>query len=413
MNVKRFLVILSGVALISLLVVYQQFLQANQVNQADTEEEDAIHVLAPYETRLHQQILEEIGSEYSRGENRSEVIFEFVPKESLKKELSARSLMGKDKVDVVICENTLMPELIKLGMLREIPVTSDLYERIMSRKMWSCCRDDGKYYGIPFTCDPYVLFYREDRLAQNNQDIPQTWEDLISCGLAIQSTGTKSIGVAIKRPEEAANLYRLMLYSMGGNFHSIEKQPGVQSFDMIRKLFRYGLSTKEMLTYTQEDLAREFAQGKVSIMVNQLSAATILRTSQISFSIGVAPIPEDQAGGNFLNGHNIGLSMEAGKDAMDFLFYLTQKDVSERISGSMDTLPVFSDVSYQGKSKVFLENHEKFIEESRLVEPYNSWTKMSEDIAQGVYEMLESSQMDAQSIAERVYDQVRVAIMSG
>lgn len=413
MSTRKILWLTILAAFAALIVFYMEFQYSNRVEESTEENTDVIRILAPYETKMHQQILQQVAKEYSRADGMPRFVFEFVPKENIKKELSMRSLAGKGKVDAVICDNTLMPELIEMGMLKELFINRDIELRLKKSQMWFSTRKDGKTYGIPFTCDPYVLFYRKDTLAQNNQEVPVTWEELIRCGRAIQKSGVKSIGIAGKRPDETARLYQLMLYSMGGNFRGISQETGVEVFDAFRKMARQSLISKDMMNYTQEDLAREFAEGKISMMINQMSTASILRTSQISFSVGMARIPDDIAGGVFLYGENIGLTVDADSRTWDFIMYLMEPDVSERICNAMDTLPVFENVEYQENKKIYLEEGTDLLEDARLLESYISWTQMSETIADGVYQVVENNQVNTQQVAGEVHELVRAAIMAG
>lgn len=413
MNTRKILWSSVLVASVMLVMLYLGFRSSSEVEEISLDNKEVIRILAPYESKLHQNILKQIAKEYSRGEDRPEFVFEFVPKEKLKKELSMRSLAGKEEVDIVICSNTLMPELIEMDMLQEISVPSELIRRVRKSQMWSSTRKDGKYYGIPFTCDPYVLFYREDVFEENQLEVPQTWEELMECGKTIQKMGVKSIGIAGKRETETANVYQLMLYSMGGNFRSISQDTGVETFDYFWKVARSGMLSKEMMNYTQEDLAREFADGKISIMINQMSTASILRTNRISFSVGMDRIPDDAAGSVFLYGDNIGLTKDANPAAWDFVMYLMEADVSERICSSMDTLPVLEGVEYQKNKKIYLKDPEDLLENARLLETYSGWTQMSESIASGVYKAVENNQVSTRMIALEVHDLVRTAIVSG
>lgn len=413
MNTRKILWSSVLAASVMLVMLYLGFRSSSEVEEIPQDDKEVIRVLAPYESKLHQNILQQIAKEYSRGEDRTEYVFEFVPKEKMKKELSMRSLAGKEEVDIVICSNTLMPELIEMDMLQEINVPRELIRRIRKSQMWSSTRKDGKYYGIPFTCDPYVLFYREDVFEENQLEVPQTWEELMQCGKIIQKMGVKSIGIAGKRETETANVFQLMLYSMGGNFRSISQDTGVEAFDYFWKMARYGMLSKEMMNYTQEDLAREFAEGKISIMINQMSTASILRTNRISFSVGMDRIPDDAAGSVFLYGDNIGLTKDANPAAWDFVMYLMEADVSERICSSMDTLPVLEDVEYQKNKKIYLKDPENLLEDARLLETYSGWTQMSESIANGVYKVVENNQVSTRLTSLEVHDLVRTAIVSG
>lgn len=413
MRIRKILMLIVLAAFVALWFFFAQFWNANQVEEIQEENVEVIRILAPYESKLHQKILQDIADEYSREDKNLQFRFEFVPKENIKKELDMRSLAGKENVDVVICDNMLMPELIHMGILKEIPAQGELYGRVRKSQMWSSTKENGKIYGIPFTCDPYVVFYRGDILEENQQEPFSSWEELIQFEMENRKTGVKSIGVAGKRADEAANLYRLMLYSMGGNFYGIDRETGVQAYENLRKMARYNLIDREMMNYTQEDLAREFAGGKINIMINQMSAATILRTSHISFQVKMAKIPEDVAGSVLLTGNNIGLTEDSDPRAWDFICHLVKPDVYERICSEMDTLPVFSDVEYQEKKKVYMQDVMSLLDDARVPETYSSWTKISENIAEGVYEVIEKSQADVKKVAESVQDHVRVAIMSG
>lgn len=413
MNVRKVLNISLLVSAVILILVYLGFRSSSKVEEISQEQEEVIRILAPYEAKMHQNILQQIANEYSRGENQPKYVFEFVPRENLKKELSMRSLAGKEKVDIVICSNTLMPELIEMGMLQEISISRDLSRRVRKSQMWNSTRKDGKYYGIPFTCDPYVLFYRKDVFENYDLEVPNTWEELMECGKKLQKAGGKSIGIAGKRESETASVYQLMLYSMGGNFRGISQDTGVEAFDYLWKMARTGMLDKEMMNYTQEDLAREFADGKINIMINQMSTASILRTSRISFPVEIDRIPDDVAGGVYLYGDNIALTKDASSGAWDFVMYLMSTDVSGRICNSMDTLPVLEDVEYKENKKIYLKDWEELLKDARLLETYSGWTQISESIADGMYEVIESNQVSSRLVALKVHDLVRTAIVSG
>lgn len=411
MKTQKILPVIILAAFAGMWIFYMQFSNANRVEEIQQAEPEVIRILAPYETKLHQQILEEIADEYNRKDESVQFEFEFVPRENIKKELVTRSLAGKESVDIVICDNMQMPELISMGILKELSISADLYDRVQKSQMWNSTRKDGKIYGIPFTCDPYVLFYRADVLENSGQELPNTWEDLLQFSIDTKKTDVTSLGVAGKREDEATNLYRLMVYSMGGNFRTIDQETGIQAYEMLQKMSRYGVISKDMMNYTEEDLAREFAEGGINMMINRLSSVTILRTNQVSFQVEIGKVPDDEVGGAFLYGENLGLTADADSRAWQFVQYMIEEDVYERICNAMDTLPVFSDTEYKVKKKIYMEDAMELVDEARIFESYSSWTKISEAVAEGVYEMVETSRADAAETAISVQNQVSVAIM--
>lgn len=413
MSLKKMLAVLAGITLLALSVIYIRFLNISQKEVVSEPSTKTIRVLAPYEINTHREILEQAGEEFSKKEGNPQVVFEFVAREHMKKELSLRSLAGKDKIDMVICVNTLMPELIHMNLLKEITVEDKLYQRVSQKKLWNSTRDDGKFYGVPFNCDPYVLFYKRDKMAELNLDYPKTWDELEKAARKMKKMGIRNIGIPGKRTDELASIFKIMLYSSGGNFLSIDQEAGVQVFEEIQRLSVQNLIEKEMMNYTQEDLAREFASGKMNFMINQLSVAGILRNGKIASNIGVVRLAENMAESTFLHGENIGLVTDAAPEAEDFLEYLIEAETNEKICSVMDTIPVFSDVPYHKKATVCVDDAQKLLSEGRALEMYSTWTKMSEKIAQGIYKVIEINMSNPEEIASEVGEKVWIAIMEG
>lgn len=413
MKIKRILALLAGIVLIVLVITFIQFTKLSKVeNEETSNSKDAICVLAPYESKIYQRVLNELGEQYSE-EGGKQVQFEFIPEENMKKELLLRQLNKKDNIDMVICANTLMPELIKMGFFRELSIDQNTHQRVRRQTLWNSVKENGKTYGVPFTCDPYVLFYRKDRMEEKNLACPTTWEEFEYCGKTMQKRGIKSIGIPGKRVDDLACIFRIMLYSSGGNFLSLDQKSGVQTFEQIQRMARQNLLDREMINYTSADLAWEFAEGKITMMINQMSAASVLRESDMADKIGVARLPNDVAGSVFLYGENIGVLKSADSTTEEFLKFLIRKENTEKLMNATGSLSPYIDTVRETQEKVYLEDWETFFQDARVMEIYVTWTKMSEDIAQGLYELVESYQADAEKIAVEVYDKVKISIMQG
>ena len=172
MKIKKMLIVLAGIVLIAFLWIYLRFLGSHKIEKEKEMEAEAISVMAPYEVKQYQTVLKEIGEAYSQKSGNKKIEFEFIPEENIKKELLLRNLNKKNEVDMVICANTLMPELIRMGFFQELSVDQNTHQRVRQQTLWNSVKENGKIYGIPFTCDPYVLFYRKDRMEEKNLKCP-------------------------------------------------------------------------------------------------------------------------------------------------------------------------------------------------------------------------------------------------
>lgn len=413
MKIKKMLIVLAGIVLIAFLWIYLQFLGSHKIEKEKEMEADVISVMAPYEVKQYQTVLKEIGEAYSQKSGNKKIEFEFIPEENIKKELLLRNLNKKNEVDMVICANTLMPELIRMGFFQELTVEQNMYQRVRQQTLWNSVKENGKIYGIPFVCDPYVLYYRKDRMEENNLACPETWDEFETCGKAMKKLGIKSIGIPGRREDDFACIFRIMLYSSGGNFLSMDQEAGIQTFERIQRMVRQNLIDREMINYTPKDLAVEFAEGKINMMINQMSMSALLRESDAASEIGVSRLPDDVAGSVFLYGENVGIMQDADPQAEEFLKFLICKENAEKIVNEIGVLSPFIEVAYTKQKEVYLEDGEEFFEDAKTMETYATWTRMSEDIAQGMYEIIEEYRADPKETAREVHDKVRISIMEG
>ena len=414
MRFKKILHILVAITLVVLIVLYTAFFASNEQETTEEEKSQVIRVLAPYQAKLHQQILNTVAAEYSRDESHPQIEITYVPKENLEKELSLRTMTGENQIDLVICENTMVQEMIQKGLLKEVPVSREMKEGIVDDKLWQALEHDGKYYGYPLTCDPYVLYSNVDMLKERNVEVPTSWNELIRAGYQVKKSGLQSIGIAAKREAEITNLYWIMMYSSGDNLNTVNQELWEKCFQNFGELSKGELTSSHATNLTQEDLAQEFAKGRVTMMINQMSVTSILKSNQTNFTVGMAEVPYDNAGGTFWFGDEVCITKEAGTGTLAFAQYLTKQDTSERINDAMGTLQVYSGNSYKENGKIYMEGTSGLPAKARAMVYYHSWSDICKNVADGVSEVLNNRMSTASQakVAENTRDQVRVSIMS-
>ena len=242
-------------------------------SEAEEVQKKQIYVLCAYETKLHQQILKEVAENYSSRSGCAKVNMEFIPKENFKKEICLRMDNGRT-ADLIICDNGMMPALIDMGVFADISayVETCCQDSMNFQKLWNTTMDDGKYYGIPFTCDPYVLFYNSDVFRENGLSAPEDWDGLLDTCSALQDSVGDKFGFAAKRPEEIYAFYRALLYACGGSLNTIDQEGGIRAAGILEELKRSRYVGKQTINLTEADVARSFAEGKVLMMAIRLSA---------------------------------------------------------------------------------------------------------------------------------------------
>ncbi len=91
----------------------------------------------------------------------------------------ARALASNDLPDVIINDTSSLGQFVALGVASEIERGSLKSGADITDRAWQGARAfDGKYYAVPFSVHPFVLFIRKDWRAKVGLPVPATWADL-------------------------------------------------------------------------------------------------------------------------------------------------------------------------------------------------------------------------------------------
>lgn len=166
---------------------------------------------------------------------------------------------------------------------------------------------DGKIYGIQFTTDTRVLFYRKD-LVPNP---PQTWEELLTIGKKLKADGYDSFLVPGGKGEAASITSILPLFwgqkgrliddngkAVFGTGEDREKMLNV--FNFYHQAVQEGVLDKKAASFaTEADLNQEVAVGKLAMFLGgnfQVSQLKSIIGEEAMANWDVAPIPQKDAG---------------------------------------------------------------------------------------------------------------------
>lgn len=409
--------LLTGVAfcvLVMLLLTYFGFsaMEKEELHQ-ESKKEEVLTILAPDGGNVQKQVLEEIAKNYSVIKGNKQVEIEFISQENYQKEICMRTDNGRN-TDLIICENTMMPFLIDMGILENLTsyVDSDVKSRYW-KNLWTNTVGGGEYYGLPFTSDPYVLFYNKDLLEDRGQLVPKTWEELIKVCDKFTTLGDYGFGFAAKQPEERSSFFMQILYSYGGTLREVNGAAGVEALSLVQQLKVRKHISPEVLNWNQLDLAREFTKGHMAIMAGNTSMASVLRTSRLDFTVKVGEMPDGIKKVYLLHGKNIGVTTSADViEAKNFLDYLRQPDVAGFLAKETDTFPILVEEDYVekriGPSAELVGN---YTANGISKGAYDSWFNITEAIAGGMYDMLNQSEPNIDEIGDSMQDKTRMAII--
>jgi multiple sugar transport system substrate-binding protein len=130
-------------------------------------------------------------------------------------------------------------------------------------------RYKNRLWGIPFTSNAQLLWYRNDRVSNP----PQTWDNLIEKAETLGSPGT--IQVQGQRYEGLTVFFISLLASAGGsvldesgNSVSLEEAPTAEALSLMKKIAAAPTADQALATSREDQVRLTFETGKPTFMVN-------------------------------------------------------------------------------------------------------------------------------------------------
>jgi ABC-type glycerol-3-phosphate transport system substrate-binding protein len=381
-----------------------------------TSERKILRILAPYENVVDSKMLKDLASQYSQMDNTPLVVIESISKNDFKKEI-CMNLDQDNLADLIICDNSIMPALINLDVLRDLSSYINETTKVAhySLRQWNNTRSDGKYYGIPFTSDPYVLIYNKDLFDKDNISVPENWDELKVTARKVQKAGISGIGIGARQPEEVTAFFIQMLYTTGGSIREINGEGAMKVLELLQYLKKNKLLPAKCINWNQLDVTNKFIDGEIAMMINNLSTLSVIKAKNIDFLVGVEPVPIEKKENYMFHGKNIGISITADYDAsIKFLDYITEKSTVKKIADITETIPVQVDVAYDSRHDGYVLDKE-FIQKQIIhgiaKSSLNSWFDISAAISEGIYQLMSEPNPSLSNIADTMQDKVRIAII--
>lgn len=134
---------------------------------------------------------------------------------------------------------------------------------------------DGKIYGLPLAGFVEGVFYNKQIFAENNLEIPKTWDDLLNVSETLKSKGITPIAIGGKDAWVVGMPLNTMWVRMAGNTITKDIQegkakwtdPGVKAgFEKFQELVQKGYFSKNALGLSYAQGQNEFQTGKAAMI---------------------------------------------------------------------------------------------------------------------------------------------------
>lgn len=338
------------------------------------------------------ETLDWLCSTFNESQDKIEVERQYVPFADFKRQLSI-GMMAEKLPDIVVIDNPDHAAFAQMGIFADLtshmsgwPEKDNYFPG-----PWKSTTLNGKNYGVPFTSNCLALFYNVEMLEQAGVDPPETWEELRATAKKLTKKDVFGLGISAVRSEEGTFQFLPWLLSSGAKIDKLDSPEAISSYTILRDLVVDGSMPKEVISWTQADVEKQFAAGKLAMMVNGPWNIPEVKKDAPDLKWDVVKIPKDKVFSSVLGGENWAIVKGENVDAAwEFLkFAATPENVKES-SVRFNMFPPRQDVAVDEAwtadpvMRVFMDEMQYAMPRG----PHPKWPQISDAISTALQEVL-------------------------
>ena len=347
-----------------------------------------------YFTGKQKTEFESLAETYNKTQSKVKVVTEYVPFDEIKKQLSV-GVAGGTLPDIVFMDSVDNASFAAMGVLEDLTdrinqwgQAENFYEGPLNSTKYN-----GRYYGLPYETNCLALFYNKDMFEKAGiKEPPKTWDELRAVAKKLTNSEHYGFAISAVKSEESTFQFYPFLISAGADYQNINSPEGVKALTLFVDLIKDGSMSKDVLNATQDDIAKQFAAGKVAMMINGPWNISRIEEDAPDLNYGIAMIPKDKKNVSVLGGGN--LTIVKGKhvdEAWEFLTWLEDPKQLEPYAAKTNIFPPRKDVletSDHWKNDKYLSAFIPVLDVAVPRGPSPKWPEVSEAIQLAIQQAL-------------------------
>ena len=379
------------------------------VNQ-QTEEIRSVRLLICQESQTAQKAWEHTCERFAADHANLRLEVEFVPSEYLQREIS----MEEDEnrlPNLLVCDYAILPAYASMKVAREMDLD---IRRIVEEQTTEPAKEsvlvDGKCYGFPLTCDPFVLFYNQSFYEKNGVEFTTDTEAFIQQLRTIRSIGNYNLGFAAKDASDLCALFLHTLTRSGGSIHALDSAVGTSLCAGLALMRDDSTLPRDVVLWNQDDLMKAFEDGMVINAAARLSCLKGLNGAKLPFGVCDLPLSDENAG--LFCGDCIAM-VKPDTDTRETLRWLTREENVSAFCQDEGYLSVFENDTEKPGKKYGLSDEFllRYRTSSECYPSYGTWFLISDTIGEEMASFLSTLYADGTREASLLQKEVRDAIL--
>ncbi|WP_165754980.1 MULTISPECIES: ABC transporter substrate-binding protein [Geobacillus] len=293
-----------------------------------------------------QKAIKEMISSYEKEHPNIKIERTYIPFADLKNKLLMGAAAGQ-LPDIVMIDNPDHQAFAAAGILADI--TKEVKEWGEADQYfegpWSSTMYKGKNYGVPNSSNNLALFYNVDMLKEAGIDPPKNWDELREAAKKLTKPGIYGFAVSGVKSEEGTFQFLPFVWQAGEDITNLNSKGTIEALSLWKYMVDNGYMSKEIITQRQQDIAVQFAAGKIAMMVNGTWQIPFLE-SEAKVKWDVVTLPVYKQGGTILGGENwaITASSKHRDIAWDIIKYAQKPENLKKFLQAAGRLPSRKDL---------------------------------------------------------------------
>ena len=247
--------------------------------------------------------------------------------------------------DVLFLNNLYLPVYANSGKLQELSVHQGIYDK----KVQDALSWHGKLYAVPRDISLLIVYYNKDLFRKAGVAEPEngwTQEEFLAKALKIKEK-TGMFGISF---EDDPLFYLPYVMSEGGSFSEInspQTQEALKFYADLRKKYHVAPKREESASAT---MAQMFLQGKIAMHLSG-RWLTPKYLEEAKFDWGTVVFPAGDEGSIVpldASGWAVSKSSKHKDEAIEFVNYLSSREVIEKFAQTGLIVPARTDVDFLG-----------------------------------------------------------------
>lgn len=351
MSIRRFIILLVGVALVGIVGLMPVVAQDSVT----------INVIGMDQAAMTPDEIDQIARRFEEANPNVHVETSYVLYDGLHDLLVTSISSNPPAFDVVLVDDIWFSEFVDAGWLLDVSdrITDEMRAGVF-KSAWDITTVNGQVYGMPWLLDQKYFYYNTRILSDAGIDAPpRTWEELVEQARAIKASGAVEYPMIWSWGQYEAVIcdFVTLLYGNGGQFFDADNQPvfnspeGVAALQWMVDMVNEGLVNPSSIASVEEDVRNVFSQGQAAFATNWLYMYDLTQNpdeSQVVGDVGMALMPVfqsalDQGIESSTNNGSMGYAVTAGSEHPDeawaFVEFLTSQPIQTEFSAHQ--LPIW------------------------------------------------------------------------